>query len=53
MDLEIAKLQLKIQECLDKTASNERLEHELVSVTQICAIYSYTSRTLSQILQFN
>ncbi|XP_063676559.1 uncharacterized protein LOC134812886 isoform X1 [Bolinopsis microptera] len=29
MDLEIAKLQLKIQECLDKTASNDRLEHEL------------------------
>ncbi|KAL5265763.1 hypothetical protein ACHWQZ_G006466 [Mnemiopsis leidyi] len=29
MDLEIAKLQIKIQECLDKTASNERLEREL------------------------
>ena len=31
LDLEISQLQLKIQECLDKAASNDRVSGELVN----------------------
>ena len=40
VDLEIEQLQLKIQECLDKTASCEIIQRELVSVLHGHGVFS-------------